>query len=227
MRGLKWAIISIVFLLAVSFFIVVYNTSGSGNQTNTTNTTACTMEAKICPDGSSVGRTLPNCDFAPCPTEPGLKTWTSEYLPNYNDWARWWTIDYQTANDSSLETQDAYMRVVMWVKYRIENQNFCTFIDGTTGAQHTGNCNAKLIKIEINYMGGWAWQLKAEYDMGAAISVSQEDNLVSQIQSDLVSSINGFTVTNWGKYTAYYPHLCILPRMINITQSELDRQCPA
>ncbi len=28
---------------------------------------ACTMEAKMCPDGSYVGRTLPNCDFAMCP----------------------------------------------------------------------------------------------------------------------------------------------------------------
>ncbi|MDO8575824.1 MAG: carboxypeptidase-like regulatory domain-containing protein [bacterium] len=27
---------------------------------------ACTMEAKICPDGSSVGRTGPNCEFADC-----------------------------------------------------------------------------------------------------------------------------------------------------------------
>ena len=29
--------------------------------------TACTMEAKICPDGSGVGRSGPNCEFAPCP----------------------------------------------------------------------------------------------------------------------------------------------------------------
>ncbi len=29
---------------------------------------ACTMEAKICPDGSSVGRVPPSCEFAPCPT---------------------------------------------------------------------------------------------------------------------------------------------------------------
>lgn len=27
---------------------------------------ACTMEAKICPDGSSVGRSGPSCEFAPC-----------------------------------------------------------------------------------------------------------------------------------------------------------------
>lgn len=30
---------------------------------------ACTMEAKLCPDGSYVSRTGPNCEFAPCPAE--------------------------------------------------------------------------------------------------------------------------------------------------------------
>lgn len=29
----------------------------------------CTTEAKMCPDGSGVGRTGPNCEFAPCPGE--------------------------------------------------------------------------------------------------------------------------------------------------------------
>ena len=28
----------------------------------------CTMEAKICPDGSAVGRTGPDCAFAVCPS---------------------------------------------------------------------------------------------------------------------------------------------------------------
>lgn len=32
------------------------------------NQVACTMEAKLCPDGSSVGRSGPNCEFAECPT---------------------------------------------------------------------------------------------------------------------------------------------------------------
>jgi hypothetical protein len=31
--------------------------------------TACTEEAKVCPDGSSVGREGPNCEFAACPGE--------------------------------------------------------------------------------------------------------------------------------------------------------------
>ena len=43
-------------------------TNGSGS------TTACTMEAKICPDGSAVGRTGPNCEFAPCPASVGKTT---------------------------------------------------------------------------------------------------------------------------------------------------------
>jgi len=35
---------------------------------------ACTMAAKLCPDGSYVGRIGPNCEFAPCPGE------TAEWL---------------------------------------------------------------------------------------------------------------------------------------------------
>ena len=34
----------------------------------TSNQTACTQDAKLCPDGTSVGRVDPNCEFAPCPT---------------------------------------------------------------------------------------------------------------------------------------------------------------
>lgn len=30
---------------------------------------ACTMDAKICPDGSAVGRVGPNCEFAACPSQ--------------------------------------------------------------------------------------------------------------------------------------------------------------
>jgi predicted lipoprotein with Yx(FWY)xxD motif len=37
-------------------------------------TTACTQEAKVCPDGSAVGRTGPNCEFAPCPQIVGNNT---------------------------------------------------------------------------------------------------------------------------------------------------------
>lgn len=35
---------------------------------------ACTQEAKICPDGSSVGRTGPNCEFSLCPASSSAET---------------------------------------------------------------------------------------------------------------------------------------------------------
>ncbi|MCX6739453.1 MAG: hypothetical protein NT098_05425 [Candidatus Parcubacteria bacterium] len=34
---------------------------------NSVSTIACTQEAKLCPDGSAIGRTGKNCEFAPCP----------------------------------------------------------------------------------------------------------------------------------------------------------------
>lgn len=33
------------------------------------NAVVCTMDAKLCPDGSYVGREGPNCEFRACPDE--------------------------------------------------------------------------------------------------------------------------------------------------------------
>jgi Carboxypeptidase regulatory-like domain len=35
---------------------------------------ACTGDAKLCPDGSGVSRTGPNCEFAACPSTASTKT---------------------------------------------------------------------------------------------------------------------------------------------------------
>jgi hypothetical protein len=42
----------------------------------------CTLDAQICPDGSSVGRTGPNCEFAECPTSEKRGTYLRFILPN-------------------------------------------------------------------------------------------------------------------------------------------------
>lgn len=50
-------------IIIISFSILYplyHNRSG--------NSIACTMEAKICPDGSAVGRSGPDCQFAQCPS---------------------------------------------------------------------------------------------------------------------------------------------------------------
>ncbi len=45
-------------------------------KTNYSEEVACTMEAKLCPDGSYVGRTGPECEFAACPGSSEM-TWSA------------------------------------------------------------------------------------------------------------------------------------------------------
>jgi hypothetical protein len=47
---------------------------------------ACTTEAKICPDGTAVGRTGPNCEFTPCPTQGPSLTPTQIVQDETADW---------------------------------------------------------------------------------------------------------------------------------------------
>ncbi len=69
---MAFAVVSFLFLIDTSM-----NPDGTRKNTNVvnvnvtsnqnTNTVACTMEAKQCPDGSYVGRSGPNCEFSDCP----------------------------------------------------------------------------------------------------------------------------------------------------------------
>lgn len=42
--------------------------------------TACTADAKLCPDGSAVGRQGPNCEFTACPSADATSTILTTYL---------------------------------------------------------------------------------------------------------------------------------------------------
>lgn len=58
--------------------ITVQSSTGSPTPTSK----ACTQEAKLCSDGSYVGRTGPNCEFAPCPTTRPIPTVRPTPTPN-------------------------------------------------------------------------------------------------------------------------------------------------
>lgn len=60
----------IVFLMAVlglCGFFIYSRINLTGSTSPIPNQIACTQEAKLCPDGSSVGRSGPKCEFAACP----------------------------------------------------------------------------------------------------------------------------------------------------------------
>jgi len=62
-------IITVVATLLVEFLVVIGLGIYKFNFISDDARVACTMEAKLCPDGSAVGRSGPNCEFAPCPGE--------------------------------------------------------------------------------------------------------------------------------------------------------------
>ena len=64
-RKILIAILIVIGLLIFGFALSGYQYPGDSRN----GPTACTMEAKQCPDGSYVGRTGPNCEFSPCPSE--------------------------------------------------------------------------------------------------------------------------------------------------------------
>lgn len=61
--------IAVMAFAAVSFLVFIYFSVSTNLQSGGPKTVnrACTEEAKLCPDGSAVGRTGPNCEFAACP----------------------------------------------------------------------------------------------------------------------------------------------------------------
>ncbi len=73
MKPLKIIIIaSVGVALFLSLFVTGYFFGKNSNNPNTPidGGVACTEEAKICPDGSGVGRVPPNCEFPDCPDGP-------------------------------------------------------------------------------------------------------------------------------------------------------------
>lgn len=66
---------------------------------------ACTMEAKLCPDGSSISRTDPNCEFAPCLP---IRTTSSPIPDLYTKASRSTMVDWKTYRNDELEYSFSY-----------------------------------------------------------------------------------------------------------------------
>lgn len=63
-KGFLGILIVLVIIGALVLGLVWYL---GNNQWGKAGQKGCTEDAKICPDGSAVGRVLPDCEFAPCP----------------------------------------------------------------------------------------------------------------------------------------------------------------
>lgn len=55
-----FAVIIALIIIALGFLVILKKTAPP-------ETVVCTMDVKICPNGTAVGRVAPTCEFAPCP----------------------------------------------------------------------------------------------------------------------------------------------------------------
>ena len=110
---------------------------------------ACTQEAKLCPDGSYVGRTGPKCEFAACPSNDLWKTTTSNGITfqysetllttyiNTQDWPPQVQVlnELFTCNEAGSETA----RAGKTEKRLIDNREYCrtSIVEGAAGSIYT------------------------------------------------------------------------------------------
>ncbi|MDD5289821.1 MAG: DUF333 domain-containing protein [Patescibacteria group bacterium] len=156
------------------------NPSAAAPTTGCGEAKACTTEAKVCPDGSAVGRTGPNCEFSPCPGEKSVtffcdnnrKIQAKFYLPQDT------YVDLVLSDGRSLQLPHAISAsgaryanadesLVFWNKgdtaFLTENAtttfaNCVLYTDNNTGLANPAsvNCTAKggTLKIQKNSKGG-------------------------------------------------------------------------
>lgn len=76
---------NLIVYISVLFILFVF--LGRRFITNSLSQVSCTQEAKICPDGSAVGRNGPSCDYDPCPTvSNSFQTYTNSKYPYQIDY---------------------------------------------------------------------------------------------------------------------------------------------
>lgn len=71
------------------------------------NQRACTQEAKLCPDGTAVGRTGPNCEFAKCPGEIDTSTWRTYRNDEYG-------FEFKYPDGLEVQQEIGYRDKIQW-----------------------------------------------------------------------------------------------------------------
>ncbi len=147
----KTIIISVLILAAaliVSSIILTQSRIAEAPVVDTTELIGCTMEAKICADGTAVGRTGPQCEFEACPDEvvatttlvtppaPGIFSANAvqNFTSNYNAGTRTFTFTanvlkrffFEANSPVSLHDQDGNLLEMKGAMYTGQEDMYTT-----------------------------------------------------------------------------------------------------
>ncbi len=148
-RPAMWLLLP--YILWVSFAGFLNYSIWQLNKTTGSGQVVCTQEAKQCPDGSSVSRTGPNCEFAQCPggsndlwktaTSNGVtfrypETLLTTYINMQN-----WPPQVQVFNKpfTCAEAGSETARVGKTEKRLVDNREYCrtSIVEGAAGSIYT------------------------------------------------------------------------------------------
>src|ERR1035437_9718286 len=143
-------VVAIIVVAGASYFIFKPQPSVQVKQV------ACSMEAKLCPDGSSVGRSGPNCEFAACPSEITYITYkNTKYGFNVSLPTSW--TGYSIVN-GTREVRDVSSGVVVATVPTISIRH----------PLWTVSVPRQDIPIDIYTLGEWAGIIAGKYSVSAA-----------------------------------------------------------
>lgn len=130
---------------------------------------ACTMEAKICPDGSAVGRVPPSCDFAPCPPEPDTTDWVT-----YTDSAKRFSFRYPAEVPTKFMSAQAWPPTI-------------TIATGTFGCTPNDSPTATTGRVTQRMIGDQLYCVEAQSE-GAAGSTYITYRYTTALGKELVAA---------------------------------------
>ena len=193
-----------------AFFILVNLANAQGesgswyNQNDPNLITACTQEAKQCPDGSYVGRTGPNCEFAACPNS------TSPQI-NY--------LNAKPTNGSAPMTV-FFTGYVKSTGYSIDFGDEST--SGDINCVH-GGCMPGESSVNVSHTyrteGTYTAKLKLHFANNAGNCAGVDCNVVASVTikvgqagekyfilgPGLIDSLTAMFATTYGDYSSYRP----------------------
>lgn len=111
--------------------------------------TACTTEAKVCPDGTAVGRVGPNCEFAPCPTASATPDPTASWQTYLNS-ELGFSLKYPTEVKVS---EDIVNNSVYFSQVGPTQKEGTEFFDGISISLKTGSLGGLTLKEFVDNVG--------------------------------------------------------------------------